>query len=285
MARERWAKTTALVEAAKSALEAERPMTIRQLFYRLVSIHAIENTLADYKRVSRVLTDARERSEIPFAWIVDRTRPTYAANVFENPEEFMEAASNTYRRDYWTSQPVYVELWSEKDSVIGSIQEVTDSLGVMVRVGRGFNSASVADEIAQLFSRIEKLKQVFYLGDHDPSGRCIEIEIRSRLQRYGSGKFKMKRLAIHAGDIRRYNLPPLRIKETDTRKHSFRERYGENCVELDALPVEVLRRRVRKAIESLMDKEAWDRAVEVEKVEQDSIKALMQSWPGMKNES
>jgi hypothetical protein len=37
---------------------------------------------------------------------------------------------------------VYVELWCEKDAVIGSIQDTTDALGVPVRVGRGFQSTT-----------------------------------------------------------------------------------------------------------------------------------------------
>jgi hypothetical protein len=41
-------------------LSAEQPMTIRQLFYRLVSDQALENSVRDYKKLSRVMTDARE---------------------------------------------------------------------------------------------------------------------------------------------------------------------------------------------------------------------------------
>ena len=148
-----------------------------------------------------------------------------------------------------------------------------------IRVGRGFNSATAANDIAELFAKIEKPIRVFYLGDHDPSGRCIEKEMFERLLRYGSGHFKMERIAIHARDIIRFNLPPLRIKDKDPRQHSFRQRFGEDCVELDALPVTVLRQRVREAIEKQMEPVAWKRAIEVEQVEQVSIRSLLSNWP------
>src|SRR3954466_4233077 len=53
-----WRETTRLVDAAGEILEQEHPMTIRQLFYRLVSAAVIENTRANYRRVSKVMTKA-----------------------------------------------------------------------------------------------------------------------------------------------------------------------------------------------------------------------------------
>ena len=48
MARGQWSQTRRHIEASVSALENEQPMTIRQLFYRLVSVGEIENSLRDY---------------------------------------------------------------------------------------------------------------------------------------------------------------------------------------------------------------------------------------------
>jgi hypothetical protein len=43
MARGEWQSTTELIDAAVLVLKAEHPMTIRQLFYRLVSAALIDN--------------------------------------------------------------------------------------------------------------------------------------------------------------------------------------------------------------------------------------------------
>ena len=117
---------------------------------------------------------------------------------------------------------------------------------------------------------------MFYLGDHDPSGIAIEQEavatVTHYLRRLGSPtNFTCKRLAIHAVDISKFKLPPLRVKSTDSRAASFRRTHGSECVELDALPPTELRRRIRTAVYDLIDREKWDRAIAVEKAERQSI--------------
>lgn len=95
-------------------------MTIRQIFYRLVSMRLIKDTKADYQRVIRLMTIARNDGQIPFDWIVDRSRPVYAPPVFSNPSAYAEVVKHSYRRDYWSSQPFHPELWCEKDTISGS---------------------------------------------------------------------------------------------------------------------------------------------------------------------
>ena len=191
-------KTTQLIAAASDILDVESPMTIRQLFYRLVSKELIPNDRKHYQLVSRLMTKGRKDRRIAFQDIVDRSRPEYKpANVFENPREYADVVQRAYRKDYWAMQPNHVEVWTEKDAIIGAILPTTDKLGVTIRVGRGFLSTTKAHAIAQQFQDIYKPITVFYLGDHDPSGRDIERDIYERVQSFGSGPFDLERLAIH----------------------------------------------------------------------------------------
>jgi hypothetical protein len=171
-------------------------------------------------------------------------------------------------------------VWVEKDAIIGSIEGLAvGELGVTVRVGRGFMSATRCHEIAERFDDIGDSKEiyVFYLGDHDPSGRCIEMELYERVVRYGTSfsSFNMRRLAIHESDIRAFNLPPLRVKMTDSRAKTFKRQYGSKCVELDALPPTELRRRIKDAVECLIDWDVWNRAITVEEAEKTSIEQIV----------
>jgi hypothetical protein len=285
MAQGTWQKTRRLIEQAHGVLEAENSMTVRQCFYRLVSQRVLRNSRKDYQKLSRVLTLAREQGDIPFDWIVDRSRPTYTTNAWDDPKDYMKTCKLGYRKDYWQLQPNYCELWTEKDAIIGSISEVTDELGVTVRVGRGFLSTTKAHDIADLLQRIRKPKTVFYLGDHDPSGRCIEREAAERIRKYGSGRFAIQRLAIHAEDIAKFSLPPLRVKTkrdgdyADSRAEEFIAEYGSECVELDALPVSELRRRIREAVEAKIERTTWNRAVLAERAELESIEDFIANWP------
>ena len=279
MSRHEWNKTARIVEEAREILSAEFPMTLRQCFYRLVSREVIENSRRDYQMLSRILTKARNDGRIDFAWLVDRSRPLYSPCVFQDPQHYAETIKKIYRKDYWSSQSNYVEVWTEKDSVIGSIEPVTDELGVTVRVGRGFLSTTRAHEIAEYFNSKDKNILVLYLGDFDPSGVAIEEDAASRIRAQGA-YFQIERLAIHRSDISAFGLPPLRVKDSDTRSAEFKRQNGHECVELDALPVGELRERIRRAVDNLIDHELWDRAIAVEKVELASILDSMKHWPG-----
>jgi hypothetical protein len=61
----------------------------------------------------------------------------------------------------------------------------------------------------------------------------------------------------------------MRIRATDSRAAGFKRRFGARAatVELDALPVDELRERVRNDIEGLIDFEPWNRQVAVQEVE------------------
>jgi hypothetical protein len=286
-------------------LTKEWPATVRQTFYALIAIAAIQNSDPDYKRLSRLLTEARKDGRISYEWIVDRSRPTYSPNVFKDPEAYAQVVAVAYHRDYWTMQPNHVEIWSEKDAIIGSIEPATDKFGVIVRVARGFNSTTRVREVAQGLLAVRKPKHIFYIGDHDPSGCMAEAEVLQRvmwhycdlqglrafapptyaetLEIAKDSHIHMRRLAIHKQDITKFNLPPQVVKDTDSRAAWFEKKYGPDTVELNALPPTELRTRISRAIRSLLDKEAWDRAMRVEKVEQASIADIARSFATLKS--
>src|SRR5713101_6260589 len=98
MSRREWNKTARIVEEAREILSAEFPMTLRQCFYRLVSREVIQNSRRDYQMLSRILTKARNDGRIDFAWLVDRSRPTYSPCVFEDPAAYAETVKRIYRK-------------------------------------------------------------------------------------------------------------------------------------------------------------------------------------------
>ena len=74
-------RTRAEIEEIKSAIygvvASDRPMTVRQVFYRLVVAGAIGKSENEYNTtIVRLLTDMRLEGEIPFSWIADNTRWT-----------------------------------------------------------------------------------------------------------------------------------------------------------------------------------------------------------------
>jgi hypothetical protein len=232
MSKAEWHGTTEFISEMLSILEAEHPMTVRQLFYRPVSAGTITNSLGEYQRVSRLITKARRDDRCPYEYLVDRSRPTYTPNVFEDCSAYADVISRAYRKDHWELQPRHLEIWCEKDAVIGSIERTTDELGISVRVARGFMSATRVNDIAEELSSIAKPTTILFLGDHDPSGRCIEQSAHDAvLARYAEINdeglpFEMVRLAIDKADIKNFKLPPLRVKDSDPRADEYRRKFG-----------------------------------------------------------
>jgi len=68
------AKTLAMLDVAQEVLRETHPMTVRQVYYQLVSRQVIENNRGQYQAVSNLLRDARKDGVIPWDWIEDRTR-------------------------------------------------------------------------------------------------------------------------------------------------------------------------------------------------------------------
>lgn len=126
-------------------------MTLRQLYYQLVSRNAIENKLKEYKRLSNLLSDARMMGMLDWDAIEDRLRKPRAAQQFEDLNDLMEAALATYRLARWEGQEHYVELWVEKEAMAGIIEPIAREYHITFMVNRGYSSQSAMYEAAKRF--------------------------------------------------------------------------------------------------------------------------------------
>jgi hypothetical protein len=184
-----------------------------------------------------------------------------------------------YRRNNWQNQPVIVEVWSEKSTVQGVLAPVLDELGVTFRIMKGFGSfTAVMQAAADDSDNVEQATVALYIGDWDPSGLYMsEVDLPERLERYG-GQQVLERIAIVQADTARLPHFDAETKAGDARYRWFVERYGRRCWELDAMnPVE-LRDRVRTEIESYIDDTLWNRALEIEAAEVESMQDFHKAW-------
>src|SRR5688572_7584286 len=141
-------KNRGLATAAREILEAEKPMTLRQLYYRLISAGHLHNAQAEYKRLGTVMTRLREDGAVPRTWLVDHTRATLKPSSWSGLADFGESVRDCYRKDFWAAQECDVHIFVEKDAVAGTIQPVTREYDVPLHVCRGYASISFAGEIA-----------------------------------------------------------------------------------------------------------------------------------------
>lgn len=254
--------TKDLIAEAYRVLESHHPMTLRQVFYRLVAAQVIENRQNRYKSLGRALVRARQDGSIPWEWIEDRLRRPRAVGMWSGLSHFGEAVVNGYRRDVWLDQPDYLEVWLEKDALSGIFERSLRPYGVTLNVGRGYDSWSSLYEAAGRYGEGAGVT-ILYFGDFDPSG---EDMVRSLEERLGFWDCRpiIDKIAITAEDIERHDLPPNPAKLSDSRSDGFIARHGDNCVELDALPPEVLSEMIKQEVEANMDLDILDETREEE---------------------
>ena len=78
--------------AILEVLSGYHPMTVRQVFYQLVSRGAVAKTEQEYKgTVVRLLTEMRWARDIPFGWIADNTRWMRKPRTYSSVEDALKA--------------------------------------------------------------------------------------------------------------------------------------------------------------------------------------------------
>jgi hypothetical protein len=160
-------------DAIAEAVETEHPVTLRGVFYRVVSAGAVEKTEDGYRLVGRELLKLRRSGAIRYDRITDGTRWINKPDSYDDLDQMLEDAAASYRRALWRDQAAEVQIYSEKDAISGVVLPVTRRWDVPLGIVRGYSSESFAWSVAQSIidaARRHKDTYVYQLGDHDPSG-------------------------------------------------------------------------------------------------------------------
>ena len=174
-------KTLVLEEAIIEIVDERQPVTVRGVCYALFT-RGLTASMAtnETQKVSRIMTDMRERGSLDWTLIVDGSRAVDRANVWRDPSQIIRSAVSSYRRDYWQDQPTLVEVWSEKSTVHGVLSPVLNEFGVTFRVMKGFGSFTAVRQAAEDSNYVPEDRDaiVLYIGDFDPSGLYMsEIDL------------------------------------------------------------------------------------------------------------
>jgi hypothetical protein len=189
---------------------ATTQITIRHLFYRLVGGNLLEKTERQYDRLCKHLSNWRKQGVIDWSAFVDSTRWHLREQTFDGIQDAAERTIETYRRDLWSTQPFYVEVWVEKDAIAGLIYDRARLFGVPVFVCRGYASLSSMYSASVLFRRAEragKLPVIFHLGDYDPSGHGAADSAENSLHEHFGCNLSFERIAVTENQIQELNQP------------------------------------------------------------------------------
>lgn len=222
--------------------------TLRQIFYSLVALLIIPNTDSAYASVAGHIRNARRDGDLPRDFIIDRTRrveiidDTFytAEEYFVETKGFFLSRLKKYHLPIWADQPIFPVVVVEKDAMLSVLEPVCEEFGLTLISTRGYNSFS---QIIKIYRNLPEGREIHFLmlSDFDPSGVNIMESFEKRMREEGLRNCKFHRLALTKEQVRRYDLPLMMIKRSDTRSSEFEEKYGEHCVELDALDPLILR--------------------------------------------
>ncbi len=258
MARNRMTKKDVeiLEEQICESLQKDHPQSIRHVFYLMtdpIIEISVNKTDAGYRQVQQRISLMRRSGRISYGYITDATRTGWHTATFSDSGEMIQAHAGLYRGNLWRRSKFYVEVWCESRSIAGTIQADCKEMAVSLYPCGGFPSMTLIYEGAQEIMRQLQSKeyaQIFYIGDYDPSGVCIdqntETGIREHLGHLEK-KLLFNRIAITEEQIRDLNLPTMPRKETDKRRLDILR-----TVEAEAMPAHYLRALLRENIEALI---------------------------------
>jgi hypothetical protein len=311
-----YAKTRKVIHRADEILQhywrdgTGFPLTLRQLFYKLVSENAIPNTPQEYDKLGGIMSDGRYWGLIDWDMLIDRTRTMWDFPYRVDERDALEQTASRFMLDPWVGQKQRVEVWIEKDAAIGTIQSVCTELRVPYGSTRGYHSTSGVKQGASRVFRIVGGNQdllALHLADHDPSGWDMTRDISDRLNEIvsidlgralaedgglddpaaaldegrawlGDG-FTIRRLALNLDQVRELDLPSQPVKSKDTRTPGYVQRFGiSEGWELDALEPDYLADLIRGAVLEHRDEAAWSAVLDTEDLARRNLGLAGLSW-------
>jgi len=242
--------------------EQDQPVTIRQLFYRLVSAGVIEKTENEYKStVVRLCGAMRKAGQLPWDWVADNTRWMRKPRTFGSATAALIATARTYRRSLWANASDYVEVWLEKEALAGVLYDATEEWDVPLMVARGYSSLTFLHSSAVHFP-CDRCTYIYYFGDFDPSGVNIAQTVERQLREFADPEVEIHfdRVAVTEEQVTELDLPLRPTKRTDSRAKGWKG----GSVEVDAIPPSTLRELCEARIREHVDQEQLRVLLEIE---------------------
>ena len=198
-------------------------VTLRQLFYLLVSAQLLPNSLSKYKTLSRYTAEARRNGTFPP--LIDQGRTIHEHVWFTGTGDALSWLSRIYRLDRTRNQDVSLYLGVEKAGMVDQLESWFGPLGIPVLALGGYASQGYVDEIAAHTRTWGRPAVLLYAGDFDPSGEDITRDFIARSACWD----EMIRVALSGQQVSGYALARNIVEKGDPRAPAFCAKYGLSC--------------------------------------------------------
>jgi hypothetical protein len=272
-----------LDEARDIVAEYDTDVTLRQLFYRLVSKQLIPNLQSFYRRLSARTAEARRDGSFPD--LADETSEIHGGPGGDtSPADALRWAADSYRRDHSEGQPVSIYLAVEKRGMVNQLESWFGDIDVAIVALGGYASQSYCDEIRRQVARQNRPAILLYAGDHDPSGEDIERDFIDRTDCWKETRriaLTPEQVTDPAYQVQEYVPTDKELEklERDPRAKAFEQRHGSLVqYELDALDPTDLRYLYQTAIDEFWDESAYADVLAREHEERNQLITLADEW-------
>lgn len=245
-------------------------LTLRQLYYQLVSKDIIPNNDREYAKLSNILKKGHMAGIVDWSAIEDRVRVPKLPYWVRDVQHAIQDTIEQYRVDRMQGQQRNIEIWVEKDALSNVLFRVTSKYHIRLMVNRGYSSISAMYDAHR---RLRSGDVILYFGDHDPSGKDMVRDIRERMEEFGR-EIDVRPVALTMEQIRRFNPPPNPARITDLRAKWYIREYGRTSWELDALPPRELIRLAEEAVEELIDLDLYNRCLDREQRDIEELRSF-----------
>lgn len=253
------------------------PLTVRQVFYRLVGRFEYEKTEAGYRKLSEKITLARRARLIPFDSIRDDGVVTTGQRWHDGIEGFWDEVGSRarhYSRDRQVGQSVRMELWTESAGMMPQLDTVASVFSIPVYSAGGQPSVTANEQVARRVLEKNVPTVLLHLGDFDPSGESIFRSMSEDIRAFVRADRVIHtldlipvRVALTAEQVEDYNLPTTPPKKSDSRSKDWQ---GGTC-QLEALAPDDLAAILQDAILEWLDVDTWKAQVETEQGEREQL--------------
>lgn len=235
------------------------PLTVRQIFYRLVGVFDYPKTEQAYERLGNYLVRARRARLIPFDYIRDDSASHMRHRHFDGEADFyryIHRLSRDYTQDKPARQRVSIRLHCEAEGMMPQLHNALKPYSVPVYSCSGFDSLTARRELAtwvhDTYVYRGKMPVMLHLGDYDPDGESVfdslvedvvgflEVDAPHLLKMYHWSTL-LRRLALTESQAYLYDLPTAPPKKTSSRTKNWT---GSGTCQLEALPPDTLRQIV-----------------------------------------
>lgn len=237
-------------------------LTVRQLYYVLVTRNVIKNDDKEYKRLASIVNRARLAGLIDWDMIEDRTRRFRGLSRWDSAGQILRSAAHSFHMDMWQNQKTRCFCIVEKEALYGVLSRVCGKYDIPLLAARGYPSSSVLHDFVTnlVLPNRDQHINIIHLGDHDPSGIDMTRDLQERIMVFCEGKvpeISLTRVALNMDQIEEKRPPPNPAKMTDSRVGNYIAQYGNQSWELDALEPRYLENLIVEDIEQYIDSDEW----------------------------